>query len=221
VASSGLHPPVRGSASRAAKLCLPPNHDWHPPLGTLDRLLNVRAVVSCSARLVGRWTHACSRLLPTPACLRPARWSSSLSVCYVAEMSVLPCGMRAERQGHSLVSQSSYAALSLPETEKQETRFQVTKHPRQRLGALKNPRHPWPVPRAAGIGTGIDEAGSNYHLRLCSSKSRHLPATSLTNGALPHVCRCMIDGSVCSAAVEYGVRARRRLGRAGIWQRDL
>lgn len=137
--------------------------------------------------------------------------SWALSVCYVAEMSVLPCGMRAERQGHSLVGQSSEAALSLPETEKQETRFQVTKHPRQRLGALKNSRHPWPVPRAAGMDTGIDEAGSNYHLRLCSSKSRHLPATSLTNGALPHVCRCMIDGSVCSAAVEYGVR------RAGIW----
>ena len=83
VASSGLHPPVRGSASRAAKLCFPPNRDWHPPLGTLDRLLNVRAVVSCSARLVGRWTHACSRLLPTPALLETSA-VEQLALCVLS-----------------------------------------------------------------------------------------------------------------------------------------
>lgn len=133
----------------------------------------------------------------------------ALCALHAAGMSclALSCPGGRGRQGHSLVSQSSYAALS-PPNRRQETRFQVAKHPRRRLDALKDSRHPWPVPRAAGIDTGIDEAGSNYHLRLCSSRSRHLPATSLTGGALLHVCRCMIDGSVCSVVVEYGVRAR-------------
>ena len=148
-----------------------------------------------------------SRLLPTQACLEPTWWSSwALSVCYVC-LALWGEGREARAlPGQSIVLRSPIT----PRTESKKRAFRS-------LNTLKDSRHLRPVPRAAGIDTGIDEAGSNYHLRLCSSRSRHLPATSLTNGALLHVCRCMIDGSVCSVAVEYGVRARSRLGCASIW----
>lgn len=151
---------------------------------------------------MGRWTHAYSRLLPTQACLEPARWSSwALSLALWGE----------GREARALPGQS--IVLRSPITSRTESKKRAFRS----LNTLKDSRHLRPVPRAAGIDTGIDEAGSNYHLRLCSSRSRHLPATSLTNGALLHVCRCMIDGSVCSVAVEYGVRARSRLGCVSIW----